>query len=422
MHALNYIGILSVLPALENLHMKIASYTLIAAAIVGLSACGKQAPVATETAASAPVVDSAANNADVIKIGNAAALTGPAAHFGKDIENGVQLAMDEINAAGGVDIAGKKMKLVMISEDDQGDPKTATNVAQRFVDAKVAGVIGHMNSGTTIPASKIYSDAGIVQISPSATAVAYTNQGFKTAFRVMANDAQQGKVLGQYAVNKLGAKKIAIVDDRTAYGQGLADEFEIAAKAAGAEIVKREFTNNQETDFNAVLTSIKSAKPDLIFYGGMDAQAAPLKKQAKKLGVTAKVMGGDGAQTPEFIKLAGGDADGMFATSPGTPKDQLAGGKAFLETYKTKFGTDVQLYSPYSYDSVHVMVKAMQEAGSTEPAKYLPKLAAVKHNGVTGPISFDAKGDINDGAITVYTVKDGKWEILEVVGGAAAAK
>ncbi|QZA77458.1 branched-chain amino acid ABC transporter substrate-binding protein [Deefgea tanakiae] len=402
--------------------MKIASYTLIAAAIVGLSACGKQAPVATETAASAPVVDSAANNADVIKIGNAAALTGPAAHFGKDIENGVQLAMDEINAAGGVDIAGKKMKLVMISEDDQGDPKTATNVAQRFVDAKVAGVIGHMNSGTTIPASKIYSDAGIVQISPSATAVAYTNQGFKTAFRVMANDAQQGKVLGQYAVNKLGAKKIAIVDDRTAYGQGLADEFEIAAKAAGAEIVKREFTNNQETDFNAVLTSIKSAKPDLIFYGGMDAQAAPLKKQAKKLGVTAKVMGGDGAQTPEFIKLAGGDADGMFATSPGTPKDQLAGGKAFLETYKTKFGTDVQLYSPYSYDSVHVMVKAMQEAGSTEPAKYLPKLAAVKHNGVTGPISFDAKGDINDGAITVYTVKDGKWEILEVVGGAAAAK
>jgi branched-chain amino acid transport system substrate-binding protein len=252
--------------------------------------------------------------------------------------------------------------------------------------------------------------------------VAYTNQGFKTAFRVMANDAQQGKVLGQYAVTKLGAKKIAIVDDRTAYGQGLADEFEIAAKAAGAEIVKREFTNNQETDFNAVLTSIKSAKPDLIFYGGMDAQAAPLKKQAKKLGVTAKVMGGDGAQTPEFIKLAGGDADGMFATSPGTPKDQLAGGKAFLEKYKTKFGTDVQLYSPYSYDSVHVMVKAMQEAGSTEPAKYLPKLAAVKHEGVTGPISFDAKGDINNGAITVYTVKDGKWEILEVVGGAAAAQ
>ncbi|MGL4996329.1 MAG: branched-chain amino acid ABC transporter substrate-binding protein, partial [Deefgea sp.] len=358
----------------------------------------------------------------VIKIGNAAALTGPAAHFGKDIENGVQLAMDEINAAGGVEIAGKKMKLVMISEDDQGDPKTATNVAQRFVDAKVAGVIGHMNSGTTIPASKIYSDVGIVQISPSATAVAYTNQGFKTAFRVMANDAQQGKVLGQYAVSKLGAKKIAILDDRTAYGQGLADEFEIAAKAAGAEIVKREFTNNQETDFNAVLTSIKSAKPDLIFYGGMDAQAAPLKKQAKKLGVTAKVMGGDGSQTPEFIKLAAGDAEGMYATSPGTPKDQLAGGKAFLEKYKTKFGTDVQLYSPYSYDSVHVMVKAMQEAGSTEPAKYLPKLAAVKHEGVTGPISFDAKGDINDGAITVYTVKDGKWEILEVVGGAAAAK
>ena len=307
--------------------MNITSYSLIAAAVMGLAACGKQAPVGSEAASTPAAAEEPSQS--VIKIGHSAALTGPAAHFGKDNENGVKLAIDEINAAGGVDIAGKKMKLEMISEDDQGDPKTATTVAQRFVDANVAGVIGHMNSGTTIPASKIYSDAGIAQISPSATAVNYTNQGFKTAFRVMANDAQQGKVLGQYAVTKLGAKKIAIIDYRTAYGQGLADEFEIAAKAAGAQIVKREFSNNQETDFNAVLTSIKGSKPDLIFYGGMDAQAAPMKKQAKKLGLNVIIMGGDGAQTPEFIKLAGVDADGMYATSPGTPKDQLAGGKAF---------------------------------------------------------------------------------------------
>ncbi|QKJ66262.1 branched-chain amino acid ABC transporter substrate-binding protein [Deefgea piscis] len=401
--------------------MNITSYSLIAAAVMGLAACGKQAPVGSE-AASTPTAAAEEPSQSVIKIGHSAALTGPAAHFGKDNENGVKLAIDEINAAGGVDIGGKKMKLEMISEDDQGDPKTATTVAQRFVDANVAGVIGHMNSGTTIPASKIYSDAGIAQISPSATAVNYTNQGFKTAFRVMANDAQQGKVLGQYAVSKLGAKKVAIIDDRTAYGQGLADEFEIAAKAAGAQIVKREFSNNQETDFNAVLTSIKGSKPDLIFYGGMDAQAAPMKKQAKKLGLNVIIMGGDGAQTPEFIKLAGVDADGMYATSPGTPKDQLAGGKAFLEKFKAKFGNEVQLYSPYCYDSVNMMVKAMQEAGSADPAKYLPKLATMKYEGVTGPISFDAKGDINNGAITVYTVKNGKWEILEVIGGAAAAK
>ena len=396
---------------------KNAAYSLIAAAITGLAAC-KQQTQTPAADASAPQA-AAETTTDVIKIGHVAALTGPAAHFGKDNENGVKLAIDEINAAGGVDIGGKKMKLEMLSEDDQGDPKTATTVAQRFVDQKVAGVIGHMNSGTTIPASKIYSDAGIAQISPSATAVAYTAQGFKTAFRVMANDAQQGKVLGEYAV-KLGAKKIAIVDDRTAYGQGLADEFEKAAKAAGAHIVKREFTSNNETDFNALLTGIKGTQPDLIFYGGMDAQAAPLKKQAKKLGINAQIMGGDGAQTPEFIKLAGADAEGMLATSPGTPKDQLAGGKAFLDKFKAKFGNEVQLYSPYCYDSVKIMVQAMQEAGSAEPAKYLPKLAAIKYQGVTGPISFDAKGDINNGAITVYSVKNGKWEIVEVVGGAVA--
>ncbi|WP_157670551.1 branched-chain amino acid ABC transporter substrate-binding protein [Chitinibacter sp. GC72] len=400
--------------------MTIARYSLIAAAILAMTACGKQEPAATtEQASAAPAaaVD-AAPAGDVIKIGHAAPLTGNIAHLGKDNENGVKMAIDEINEAGGVDIGGKKMKLEMISEDDQADPKTATTVAQRFVDQKVAGVIGHLNSGTTIPASKIYSDAGIAQISPSATAVTYTAQGFKTAFRVMANDAQQGKVLGEYAV-KLGAKKVAIIDDRTAYGQGLADEFEKAAKAAGAEVVRREFTTNQETDFNAILTTIKGSKPDLIFYGGMDAQAAPLKKQAKKLGINAKVMGGDGTQTPEFIKLAGSDAEGMISSSPGMPKDKMAGGQAFLDKFKAKFGTEVQLYAPYCYDAVKVMVAAMQKAGSSDPAKYIPELAKTDYQGATGAITFDEKGDIKNGAIALYTVKGGKWETLEVVGGVA---
>ncbi|MBB5193592.1 branched-chain amino acid transport system substrate-binding protein [Silvimonas terrae] len=408
--------------------MTIARYTLIAAAVLGLAACGKQEPAQSDTAASAPAASAtaaaggASGDTVTVKIGHAAPLTGNIAHLGKDNEDGVKLAIDEINAAGGADIGGKKVKFEMDSEDDQADPKTATTVAQRFVDEHVVGVIGHLNSGTTIPASKIYSDAGIPQISPSATAVAYTAQGFKTAFRVMANDAQQGKVLGEYAVQKLGAKKIAIVDDRTAYGQGLADEFEKAAKAAGGDVVKREFTTNQETDFNAILTSIKGTKPDLIFYGGMDAQAAPLKKQAHKLGITAKVMGGDGTQTPELIKLAGDDSEGMVSSSPGQPKDQLPGGKEFLDKFKKTFGQEVQLYAPYCYDAVKVMVEAMKKAGSTEPAKYLPELAKIDYQGVTGPITFDEKGDIKNGAITIYTVKGGKWEVLEIVGGAAPAK
>ncbi|BCL75510.1 branched chain amino acid ABC transporter substrate-binding protein [Jeongeupia sp. HS-3] len=401
--------------------MSIARYSLIAAAVLSITACGKQEPAQQAASESATSATSTAPSGDgnTVKLGHAAPLTGNIAHLGKDNEYGVQMAIDEINEAGGADIGGKKVKFELISEDDQADPKTATTVAQRFVDQKVAGVIGHLNSGTTIPASKIYSDAGIPQISPSATAVAYTAQGFKTTFRVMANDAQQGKVLGEYAATKLGAKKIAIVDDRTAYGQGLADEFEKAAKAAGAEVVKREFTTNQETDFNAILTSIKGAKPDLIFYGGMDAQAAPLKKQAKKLGISAKVMGGDGTQTPEFIKLSGSDSDGMISSSPGMPKEQMPGGQAFLDKFKAKFGTEVQLYAPYCYDSVKVLVEAMKKAGSTEPAKYLPELTKLEFQGVTGNVSFDDKGDLKNGPITIYQVKSGKWEVLEVAGGAA---
>lgn len=403
--------------------MSIARYSMIAAAVLALAACGKQQPAeqsAASSPASTPAAESSSGGGDTVKIGHAAPLTGNIAHLGKDNEYGVKMAIDEINEAGGADIGGKKVKFELVSEDDQADPKTATTVAQRFVDQKVVGVVGHLNSGTTIPASKLYSDAGIPQVSPSATAVAYTAQGFKTAFRVMANDAQQGKVLGEYAVQKLGAKKVAIVDDRTAYGQGLADEFEKAAKAAGAEIVKREFTTNQETDFNAILTSIKGAKPDLIFYGGMDAQAAPLKKQAKKLGIAAKVMGGDGTQTPEFIKLAGPDAEGQISSSPGQAKEDMPGGKEFLSKFKEKFGVEVQLYAPYCYDAVKVLVEAMKKAGSTDPAKYLPELAKTDYQGVTGKINFDEKGDVKNGAITIYTVKGGKWEVLEVVGGGAA--
>ena len=403
--------------------MTIARLSLIAAAMLTMTACGKQEPAATETT-SAPASAAAAAPApapagDVIKIGQASPLTGNIAHLGKDNEHGVQMAIDEINEAGGVDIAGKKMKLEMVSEDDQADPKTATTVAQRFVDQKVAGVIGHLNSGTTIPASKIYNDAGIVQISPSATAVAYTAQGFKTAFRVMANDAQQGLVLGNYAVNKLKAKKVAIVDDRTAYGQGLADEFEKAAKMAGATIVKREFTTNQETDFNAILTGIKGAKPDLIFYGGMDAQAAPLKKQTKKLGLSAIVMSADGTYTAEFLKLAGADAEGTFGSNPGKPLETLAGGNEFKDKFKAKFGVEVQIYSPYSYDATKMMVAAMQKAGSSDPVKYIAELQKMEYQGVTGNIAFDEKGDIKNGAIGVYKVVNGKWEVQEVVVGAA---
>lgn len=356
----------------------------------------------------------------VVRIGASAPLTGPQAHLGKDNENGTRMAIDDANAKGIV-IGGSKVHFELISEDDQADPKTATIVAQKLVDDKVNGVIGHLNSGTTIPAAKIYSDNGIPQISPSATAVAYTAQGFKTAFRVMANDAQQGRVLGEYAAKNLGAKRIAVIDDRTAYGQGLADEFIKSAKASGAQIVAHEYTNDKAMDFTAVLTAVKGKKPDLLFYGGMDAQGGPMAKQLKALALKLKFMTGDGGYTPEFIKLAGDDAaEGAYASLPGVPLDKMPGGKAFADRFIAKYGP-IQLYAPYCYDAVNVMIAAMQKAGSADPAKYLPALADISYDGVTAKIQFDEKGDLKGGAITMYQVQHGKWQPLETLGANTTA-
>lgn len=388
-----------------------AKLSLLAAAALSLTACGKQ-----ETAASAPD-NAAAAGVETIKIGQVSPLTGPISHLGKDVEFGAKLAIEDLNAEG-VEIGGKKVRFELVSEDDQGDPKIGTQVAQRLIDAGVVGVVGHLNSGTTIPASRIYADAGIPQISPSATNPDYTRQGYKTTFRMIANDVQQGTALGQFAIDTLKAKTVAVVDDRTAYGQGLADEFAKAVIAKGGTVVKREFTTNTATDFNAILTAIKGAQPDVVFYGGMDAQAGPMAKQMKRLGIKAKLMGGDSMQTPEFIKLAGDAAESLYASACGLPRDKMPGFAAFNTKFQSKFNTEIQVFSPYEYDAVRVLVDAMQRAGSSDPKQYLAEVGKTNYTGVTGKVSFDAKGDINNGAVTVYQVKNGKWQVVSTVGGA----
>jgi len=397
------------------MHAHLKAFSLVAALALALLGCGKEEP----KPAPAPATKAAAPAAPaelVVKIGNVAPTTGPIAHLGKDNENGARMAVDDVNAMK-VMIDGNVLKLELIPEDDQADPKQGTIVAQKLVDAKVAAVVGHLNSGTTIPASKIYSDAGIPQISPSATNPKYTEQGFKTAFRVVANDVQQGGAVGNYLAKDMGAKKIAIIDDRTAYGQGVADEVEKAAKAAGAQIVAREFTNDKATDFKAILTNIKGKNPDAIFYGGMDATGGPMAKQAKDLGIKSKFVMADGGCSPEFIKLAGDAAEGFICSIPGAPVDKLAKGEEFKKRYKEKFGTDVQIYSPNAYDAVMVIVEAMKKANSADPAKFLPELGKVSYEGVTGKISFDEKGDLNNGAITMYEAKSGKLEPVTTLGG-----
>jgi branched-chain amino acid transport system substrate-binding protein len=354
----------------------------------------------------------------LVKIGHVGPVSGAISHLGKDNENGARMAIEDLNAKG-LKIGGKTVKFELEAEDDAGDPKQGTAVAQKLVDMKVNGVIGHLNSGTTIPASKIYMEAGIPQISPSATNPTYTRQGFKTAFRVVADDVHLGSTLGVYAVKELKGKTFVIVDDRTAYGKGVADEFEKAVKGAGGTIAKRDFTNDKATDLTAILTSAKAVKPDVIFYGGMDAVAGPMLRQMKQLGVTAKVVGGDGICSSELPKLAGGgmgDGQVVCAEAGGVSGEQAKSMDAFKDRYKKKFGIDVQIYAPYVYDATMVMAEAMVKAGSAEPAKYLPVLAKTAgYKGVTGIIAFDEKGDIKNGALTLYTYKGDKRELISVV-------
>jgi branched-chain amino acid transport system substrate-binding protein len=386
------------------MNKRVAPLAVSAALAIVLVGCGKK--------------QEAASDELVIKIGHVAPVSGQSAHLGKDNENGARMAIDDLNAKALV-IGGKKAKFELVAEDDAADPKQGTAVAQKLVDLKVNGVVGHLNSGTTIPASAIYSAAGIPQISPSATNPKYTRQGFKTAFRVVADDVHLGGTLGRYAMSELKGKSIAVIDDRTAYGQGVADEFETGVKGSGGSVVGREFTTDKATEFSSILSGIKAKNPDIVFFGGMDSVAGPMLRQLKQLGVNAKFLGGDGICTSELAKLAAGSMDDsqvVCAEAGGVEGEQKAGMDEFRTRYKAKFNDDVKLYAPYVYDAMMVMVDAMVRANSADPATYLPALAKTEgYKGVTGTISFDEKGDIKNGALTLYTYKGGQKEQIAVV-------
>ncbi|WP_184007000.1 MULTISPECIES: branched-chain amino acid ABC transporter substrate-binding protein [unclassified Paraburkholderia] len=351
---------------------------------------------------------------EMVKIGEAAPVTGPASYLGKDTENGARLAIEEINQSG-LMIGGRKVTLVFDAQDDAGDPRQATQVAQKLADDKVVAVVGHMQSGSTIPASKIYNDAGIVQVSPSATNPAYTLQGFKTAYRVVATDAQQGPTLADYAAKTLKVKTVAIVDDSTAYGQGLAVEFEKQAKADGITVLSHDASTDKAVDFRAILTKIKGEKPDAIMYGGLDGTGGPFAKQAKQLGITVKVLAGDGLCADDLAKLAGDASDNVICSIAGAPLLKMAEGPAFVERYKKRFGYAPVLNSPFAYDAVGVIVAAMKRAQSADSAKILAAMPATDYHGVLGETQFDSKGDLRHGVISLYKYVGGRQTLLGVV-------
>ncbi|MEA3195786.1 MAG: branched-chain amino acid transport system substrate-binding protein [Betaproteobacteria bacterium] len=369
-----------------------------------------------------------------VKIGHVAPLTGGIAHLGKDNENGARLAVEEANAAK-IKIGGKEAKFSLVAEDDQADPKVGTTVAQKLVDQKVVGVVGHLNSGTSIPASPIYNGAGIPVISGSATNPKLTEQGFKTQFRVVGRDDQQGPAIASYLATNRKPKVVAVIDDATAYGEGIANEVEKSLKAQKISVLPREKGTDKTTDWKAVLTKLRGRNPDAVFYGGMDATGGLLLKQARELGMKAVFTFGDGACTDKMKELAGAAADGLLCSQAGIPPQ--AADRKFLAAYKKRFKVDPILYAPFTYDGANLIIEAMRKADSTDPKKYLPALQKLSYMGATGRIEFDAKGDRKDAEMTIFTMKGGNLEPIAVIksgktiayadfikgaGGAAAKK
>ena len=364
----------------------------------------------TVVAAIAAVAGMASAQEQVVKIGHVAPISGAQAHYGKDNENGARMAIEDLNAQG-VTIGGKKIKFELQGEDDAADPKQGTAAAQKLCDSKVAGVVGHLNSGTTIPASKVYNDCGIPMITGAATNPNLTKPGYKTTHRIIATDNSLGAGLAAYAAETLKLKTVAVVDDRTAYGQGVADVFKKVAEAKGMKVVDSQFTHDKATDFMAILTAIKAKKPDAIFFGGMDPQAGPMLRQMEQLGMAdVKYFGGDGVCTSEIAKLAAGakTLTNVICAEGGASLAKMPGGMEWKKRYDAKYPGQFQVYSPYTYDATMLLVDAMKRANSVDPKVYTPEIRKSNFKGVTAAIAFEDNGEMKNPAITLYKYVDGK--------------
>ena len=364
----------------------------------------------TVVAAIAAVAGMASAQEQVVKIGHVAPISGAQAHYGKDNENGARMAIEDLNAQG-VTIGGKKIKFELQGEDDAADPKQGTAAAQKLCDSTVAGVVGHLNSGTTIPASKVYNDCGIPMVTGAATNPNLTKPGYKTTHRIIATDNSLGAGLAAYAAETLKLKTVAVVDDRTAYGQGVADVFKKVALAKGMKVVDEQFTHDKATDFMAILTAIKAKKPDAIFFGGMDPQAGPMLRQMEQLGMAdVKYFGGDGVCTSEIAKLAAGakTLTNVICAEGGASLAKMPGGVEWKKRYDAKYPGQFQVYSPYTYDATMLLVDAMKRANSVDPKVYTPEIRKSNFKGVTAAIAFEDNGEMKNPAITLYKYVDGK--------------
>lgn len=342
----------------------------------------------------------------VVKIGVSGPLSGSNAFAGKDNENGVRLAVEELNAQK-IQVGGNVLRFELQSEDDQGDPKQGVTVAQKFADAGVKFVLGPYNSGVAIPASRVYNDNGIL-MSTVGTNPKITQAGYPTVFRIVASDTQVGASVASYAAKELKVKNVGVIDDRTAFGQGIAMEFKRQAQSAGMKVAGHEYTNDKASDFAAVLTALKAKRVDAIFFGGYAPQGAPMARQMKQLGLNVPLLGGDTLCSPEMAKL-GGNAVGenVRCAQAGAILAKQPGGPAFLAAYKARFKREPDVYAPSFYDQTKFIVQAMKSANSTDPAKVGAAMHSISYQGVVGAYGYDPKGNLKKTSVTVYTFKNG---------------
>jgi branched-chain amino acid transport system substrate-binding protein len=347
----------------------------------------------------------------VVKIGHSGPLSGAQAFSGKDNENGARLAIEELNAKPAT-VGGKKIKFELVSEDDQGDPKAGVSVAQKFADTGIKYIVGPYNSGVAIPSSRVYNDAGMV-VATVASNPKLTMQGYRTLFRVNASDTQLGSKMALYAANELKLKTVAVIDDRTAFGQGLADEFKKQARASGMTVAAHEYTSDKAVDFTSILTRLKSKKVEAIFFGGYAPQGGPMARQIKALGINAKLLGGDTICTAEMGKL-GGEAVGsnVLCSQGGALLDKAAAGPAFKARFKKRFNADPDVYAASYFDAVQLFAAAMQKANSTDAGKVAGAISSGSYAGVAGTYAFDGKGDMKSSPVTIFTFKNGQPSAL----------
>ena len=372
--------------------------TLVAAALATTYGCGKEEAKKAD-ASKAPVEDVV-----VVKIGHAGPLTGGIAHLGKDNENGARLAIQDLNAKP-MTIGGQKVTLKLDSEDDQGDPKVGVQIAQKLVDSGAIAILGPNNSGVAIPASRVFNGAGVA-ILPVASNPALTAQGFNNIFRIGASDAQLGGSMADFAKNVLKASKVAVIDDRTAYGEGIATEFLREAKQIGLTVVEQDYTNSNAVDFKAILSTLKAKEPDAIFYGGYTAQAGPMVKQMHQIALNAKLMGGDGICSAEMAQLAGELSSSVYCAQGGSALDKTEAGRAFIKRFKSTYSMDMLVYAANFYDGTMMIAQAMQATNTTtDRAKVRAYLAGAQYDGIAGHYAFDSSGNLKGAPTTVYTFR-----------------